>query len=55
MAVVCSTPLFLIIKQSHRCLAIYPQNYLIEIFIHLKICLADAIHNFKCNALYIAV
>ena len=23
-------------------------NYLIRIFIHSKLCLADAIHNFKC-------
>ena len=25
----------------------YPPNYLIWIFTHLKLCLADAIHNFK--------
>ena len=28
-------------------LALLPQNYLIWIFTHLKLCLADAIHNFK--------
>ena len=28
-------------------LTLYPPNYSIEIFIHLKLCLADAIHNFK--------
>ena len=28
-------------------LSLYPPNYLIGIFTHLKLCLADAIHNFK--------
>ena len=28
-------------------LTLYPQNYSIGIFTHLKLCLADAIHNFK--------
>ena len=28
-------------------LTIQPPNYLIRIFTHLKLCLADAIHNFK--------
>ena len=29
------------------CLTLYPPNYSIWIFTHLKLCLADAIHNFK--------
>ena len=28
-------------------LTLYPPNYSIWIFTHLKLCLADAIHNFK--------
>ena len=28
-------------------LTLQPTNYLIGIFTHLKLCLADAIHNFK--------
>ena len=28
-------------------LTLLPPSYLIEIFTHLKVCLADAIHNFK--------
>ena len=28
-------------------LTLYPPNYLIWIFTHLKLCLADAIHNFN--------
>ena len=28
-------------------LTLYPPNYAIWIFTHLKLCLADAIHNFK--------
>ena len=32
---------------AHR-LTISPWNYLVGIFTHLKLCLADAIHNFKC-------
>ena len=29
------------------CLTLHPPNYSIWIFTHLKLCLADAIHNFK--------
>ena len=36
--------IFLILRES---LTLQPPNYLIGIFIHLKLCLADAIHNFK--------
>ena len=28
-------------------LTLYPPNYSIEIFTHFRLCLADAIHNFK--------
>ena len=31
----------------HEGLALQPPNYSIIIFTHLKLCLADAIHNFK--------
>ena len=30
-----------------QALTLYPPNYLIGIFTHLKLCLAGAIHNFK--------
>ena len=33
--------------QPKSTLILYPANYSIGIFTHLKLCLADAIHNFK--------
>ena len=33
-------------------LTIYLPGYLMEIFTHLKLCLADAIHNFKLSENY---
>ena len=36
-----------IIQKYFSALTLYPQNYSIWIFTHLKLCLADAIHNFK--------
>ena len=32
---------------AYAFLNLYPSNYSIVIFTHLKLCLADAIHNFK--------
>ena len=37
----------LICKININWLTLQPLNYLIAIFTHLKLCLADAIHNFK--------
>ena len=34
-------------REGLKGLTIYPPNFSIWIFTHLKLCLADAIHNFK--------
>ena len=34
-------------RKQVSALTLYPPNYLFVIFTHLKLCLADAIHNFK--------
>ena len=34
-------------QQGSSILTFQPSNYSIKIFTHLKLCLADAIHNFK--------
>ena len=38
---------FIVNQASNEKLTIYLQNYSIGIFTHLKLCLSDAIHNFK--------
>ena len=39
--------LYIFIEVYANSYALNPLSYLIGIFIHLKLCLADAIHNFK--------
>ena len=41
------TALALLILKYFSVLRVKTPTYLIEIFTHLKLCLADAIHNFK--------
>ena len=38
---------FEVFIKNFSVLTLYPPNYSIGIFTHLKLCLADAIHNFK--------
>ena len=46
------TLLFNVSKHQQTSLTFYPPNYIIGISTHLKLCLADAIHNFQVSENY---